>query len=191
MFSGPPLPLPHEFPLAQLLTLTQATKGVGAWVRGCARQLRLHPTGPGRCGSVLISGDLGLLLGGCVRVALREGAQPLVVEAEVLIQWRALQVVTGTPYLPRLDRLREIFPGALLDHVGFRVPIQSRPPEEVLADCLTHEIPVAGSQIIYCAPLPRPADPERALTPPRPAALDRIPPASSADLPPAAQAARA
>lgn len=152
MFSGPPLPLPHEFPLAQLLTLTQATKGVGAWVRGCPRQLRLHPTGLGRFGSVLISGDLGLLLGGCARVALREGAQPLVVEAEVLIQWRVLQVVTGTPYLPCPERLNEVFPGAQANHAGFFVPVESRPPEGVLADCLTHGIPVTGSRIIYRAP---------------------------------------
>ena len=125
---------------------------MGAWLRGCGRELRLYISAAGRCSSVLISGDLGLLLRRSSRVAVREGSQPVVLEAEVLIGWRALQVVTGTPYLPCLERLTALFPRAHLNPAGFQVPIESRAPEEVLADCLTHGIPVAGSRIIYRAP---------------------------------------
>lgn len=73
-------------------------------------------------------------------------------EASQLIQWRALQVVTATPYLPEIERLKDIFPGVNLDSAGFHVPIQYHAPEEVLADCLTHAIPVAGSRIVYFVP---------------------------------------
>lgn len=170
MFSGPPLPLPHGFPMRQLLTLIQAREDVGVWLRGCGRELRLRTNAAGRYSSVLISGDLGLLLRCCSQVAVREGSHPVVLGAEVLIGWRALQVVTGMPYLPRLERLKEIFPGARLNPAGFHVPIERRPPEDVLADCLTRAIRVLGSRIVYCAPS----------TPPPVAALDRAPPTSRA-----------
>lgn len=71
--------------------------------------------------------------------------------ANVLIGWRALQVVTGTPYLPCEERLNEVFPGAQVNDTGFLVPVESRTPEDVLADCLTHGIPVAGSRMSYRA----------------------------------------
>ena len=99
-----------------------------------------------------MSADLGLLLGRCSRVALREGKEAVVLEASQLIQWRALQVVTATPYLPKIERLKDLFPGADLNPAGFQVPIQGRPPEEVLADCLRHAIPVSGSRIVYSVP---------------------------------------
>ena len=102
---------------------------------------------------VLISGDLGFLLRRCSEIAVREGSQPLVLESELLIQWRALQVVTGTPYLPGPERLKELFPQAEIDDLGFHVPTQSCAPEEVLANCVTHGIPVAESRIIYRVPL--------------------------------------
>jgi hypothetical protein len=101
---------------------------------------------------VLIAGDLGLLLQRCARVAVREGADVVLLESELLIQWRALQVVTGTPYLPCPHRLKELFPDSEIDDVGFHVPTRSCPPEAVLADCLTHGIPVAATHIIYRAP---------------------------------------
>jgi hypothetical protein len=165
MFSGPPLPLPHEFPLCQLLSLSQSRTGLGAWVRGCARSLHLYPTGVGRCSPVLISGDLGSLLRCCSQVAIREGSQPLVLESELLIQWRALQVVTGTPHLPCQERLKEIFPDADLESTGIHVLTQHRSPEEVLADCVRHGIPVAASRIIYRAP-PEPHRPPHPLAEP-------------------------
>jgi hypothetical protein len=152
MFSGPPLPLPHDFPLRRLLSLNPSRTGFGAWVRGCARSFRLYPTAAGQCSHVLISGDLGFLLRCCSQVAVREGSQPLLLESELLIQWRALQVVTGTPHLPCLERLKELFPDADLEPAGFHVLTQRRSPEEVLIACMRHGIPVAASRIIYCVP---------------------------------------
>jgi hypothetical protein len=157
MFSGPPLPLPPTLPHVRLLGHAQPPGSLGVWVRPSGRDLRII----GRIGGVgcrlLVSADLGFLLSRCSRVAVREGADPIILDAEMLIQWRALQVVTGTPYLPCMERLKEIFPEADLDAAGFQVPTRSCPPEEVLADCLTHGIPVAGSRIIYRAPTPHPA----------------------------------
>lgn len=151
MFSGPPLPLPHDFPLRQLLVFLQVDNDLGVWLRGCGRELRVSLTTSGRRSKVLISGDLGLLLGSCGRVAVRQGTRPVVLGANVLIGWRALQVVTGTPYLPCEERLNEVFPGAQPNDDGFFVPVESRTPEDVLADCLTHGIPVTGSRILYRA----------------------------------------
>jgi hypothetical protein len=107
----------------------------------------------------------------------------VILDVAVVIQWRALQVVTATPYLSGLERLTAQFPGLHPNPIGLLVPIPTRSPEEVLAECLAQGIQVDGSRIIYCVPLPRPAAPEVVPTPPRPAALDRVPPASSADFP--------
>jgi hypothetical protein len=158
MFSGPPLPLPHDFPLRQLVTLVQYRNDVGVWLRGSARGLRLSIRACGTSSKVLINGDLGLLLRSCAEVVVRQGSQPVVLGAQVLIGWRALQVVTARPYLPCLEWLRDIFPGANLETIGFRVPIDGRAPEDILADCLTHGIPVAGSRIVYRAPGLRPTN---------------------------------
>jgi hypothetical protein len=149
MFSGPPLPLSPDFPLQSLVTLTPALAHLGAWVRGRTRDLPLSLTDY-RC-QVLISGDLGVLLRRCQRVAVRQGTQPVVLEANRLIEWRALQVITGMPYLLPAELLREVFPGAQPRADGFEVPICDRAPEEVLADCLIHAIPVAKSQVVYRA----------------------------------------
>ena len=183
MFSGPPLPLPSDLPLNFLLDQVRPPETLGAWTRAPTHRLQIHcPRG----GRILVSADLGLLLGRCSRVALREGNEAVVLEASQLIQWRALQVVTATPYLPEIERLKDIFPGANLDSTGFHVPIQCHAPEDLLADCLTHAIPVAGSRIVYCVP-PTPRVPAA-----RPAVLNRVPPAqapTSPHLPPCAQPA--
>jgi hypothetical protein len=60
-----------------------------------------------------------------------------------------LQVVTGTPYLPGLERLSDMFRTAHLDPTGFQIPIPTRTPEEVLGECLAYGIPVAGTRIVY------------------------------------------
>jgi hypothetical protein len=152
MFSGPPLPLSPDVPLRQLVVHACPPGILGAWMRGSTQELRL-PGGPMRSGArILVSADLGLLLSRCNRVAVRENAELMVLDAELLIQWRVLQVVTGTPYLPGLERLWKWFPGFSPSPAGFSIPIATRSPEEVLADCITHGIPVAGSRIIYRAP---------------------------------------
>jgi hypothetical protein len=173
MLSGPPLPLPHDIPLHQLLAYARQPGTLGAWVRGSVRTLHLYESASGASHRLLIGPDLGHLLSRCDRVALREGTRAVVLDAEAVIRWRVLQVVTATPHLPPLERLNEIFPGAQLDNSGFQVAMASRTPEHILAECLTHGIPVRESRIIYDAPAP-----------PRPAALGRVPPASSADFPP-------
>ena len=173
MLSGPPLPLPHNIPLHQLLAYARQPGTLGAWVRGSVRTLHLYESASGASHRLLIGPDLGHLLSCCDRVALREGTNPIVLDAEAVIHWRTLQVVTSSPYLPGLERLHEIFPGAHLNSSSFQIAISSRTPEDVLAECLIRGIPVRESRIIYDAPAP-----------PRPAALGRVPPASSADFPP-------
>jgi hypothetical protein len=101
---------------------------------------------------VLASPDLGFLLSRCDHVALREGEQLVVLEAEKVIHWRALQVATATPYLPGVDRLRAQFPGLRPNAGGLVVPIRTRSPEDVLAECLAVGIQVAGSRIVYSVP---------------------------------------
>lgn len=150
MFSGPPLPLPPDLPLRQLLLLLNSRLGAGVWFRGATRPCWLA-TGPGRCSPVLFAGDLGLLLRRCARVVVRDGTRAVLLKSELLIRWRVLQVVTGTPFLS-CHRLKEIFPESEMDDLGFRVPTRSCPPEVVLAQCLTHEIPVAETRIIYRPP---------------------------------------
>jgi hypothetical protein len=149
MFCGPPLPLAADFPLRQLVPLINGRQRTGCWVREAGAAHRLLISVAGRCVSVLIGGNLGALLAGCTHVVVREGTDPVVLDSEVLIQWRALQVVTGMPYLPGPVRLKEIFPAAAVEPDGFRVPTQSRSPEEILAECLAHGIPVLESRIVY------------------------------------------
>jgi hypothetical protein len=119
------------------------------WVRGSARALHLYDTAGGATYRLLIGPDLGHLLGRCDRIALREGSRTIVLDAETVIRWRVLQVVTGAPHLPCLDRLTELFPGVHLNDSGFQVPISSGNPEHILAECLSHGIPVRESRIVY------------------------------------------
>jgi hypothetical protein len=152
MYAGPPLPLPPHLPLRQLWGHAQTSEWLGAWMRGSIHEFRFHKTSDNHRGSILVSSDLGFLLGRCSRIALREQTELVVLETELLIQWRALQVVTGSPYLPGLERLNSVFPGAHPNPAGFQVPIPTQSPEEVLAECVAHGIQVAGSRIIYRIP---------------------------------------
>jgi hypothetical protein len=156
MPAGPPLPIPSKYPLARLIDLVQPTDfgrsplgDLGVWLRDVVAAIPMYVAAHGRCCRMLLSGDLGLLIGRCSQIAVRDGQQPRVFSAEALIQWRALQVVTSTPCLPSFERLQEIFPRAVLDRAGFRVPVQSVAPEAVLAECLTQGITVTESRITY------------------------------------------
>lgn len=157
MPAGPPLPISSDYPLACLIDLVHPilgcspSGGLGVWLRDVARAIPLYVAARGHSWRMLLSGDLGLLLGRCSHVAVREGSRPQVFRAEAVIQWRALQVVTSMPCLPSLEHLQQIFPGAVFDRVGFRVPIGRITPEVVLAECLTHGIAVNESQIVYRA----------------------------------------
>ena len=149
MFLGPPLPLPDDLPLSRLITLADNLADVGAWVRCAAREQRLYHTAPGRRCRVLISGDLGVLLRSCGHIALREGNRAVLLDAEVVIHWRVLQVVAATPYLPGLEGLKVRFPEAQFDSAGLSIPVCGWSPEAVLAECLAQGIQVIGSRIVY------------------------------------------
>jgi hypothetical protein len=135
-------------PLCHVLALDQAPETLGAWVRTSARSFHICEIA-GHARRVLVSPDLGFLLAHCNRVAVREGEQPVVLETEVLIQWRALQVATATPYLPGLERLRGVFPDLQVTMGGVVVPLARRTPEEVLARCVAERLPVKGSCLLY------------------------------------------
>lgn len=149
MFFGPPLPLPAELLLSQLLPHARPDGTLGVWIRGTPRNLPFYFV----CGTggspVLVGPDLGLLLTRCARIALKEEEQMVVLEAETVIQWRALQVAMATPYLPGLERLQSLFPGLQSSETGILVPIQKQSPEEVLARCVAEGMQVTGSRVVY------------------------------------------
>jgi hypothetical protein len=150
MLASPPLPLVPEYPLAQLIGLIDshaAQAPLGVWVDFDA-SIPLYVTARGRSCQMLLSGDLGLLLGRCHHVAVRQGGQVRVLAAEMLVRWRTLEVVMPAGSTSR-ERLQQIFPSAVMEPTGFRVPVDSVPPETVLAECLTHDLPVAQSRITY------------------------------------------
>jgi hypothetical protein len=135
-------------PLCHLFALAQPPGTLGAWVRTSARSIHIYEIAGHGC-RVLVGPDLGFLLAHCNRVFLREGDQPVVLETDVLIQWRALQVATATPFLPGLERLRGVFPDLQVSMGTVVVPLATRTPEEVLARCVAEELPVRGSCLLY------------------------------------------
>jgi hypothetical protein len=154
MFSGPPLPLQPDLPLSRLFSRVYSPGALGAWVRCARNHVRIWGTGKSARRRVLVSADLGFLLGRCSHVALREGTAAIVLEAEAVIRWRTLQVATATPYLSGLQRLSAQFPGLHSDDTGLLVPLRTGSPEEVLAECLASGVQVTGSRIVYCLPPP-------------------------------------
>lgn len=120
-------------------------------MRFCRRRVRIYRVERPFLRQVLASSDLGFLLGRCARVAVREGRQVKVLASEAVIGWRALQVATATPYLPGLERLRELFPRLYVTDSGFRVPLHTQSAEEVLARCASEGLRVTGSRVVYCA----------------------------------------
>jgi hypothetical protein len=149
MCSGPPLPLSPDFPVHQLLSLVGQRQRAGAWVQGAGSAHRLIITAHGHCSAVIIGEDLGELIQCCDQIVLRGGIGAFVVASKAVMRWRALQVVTDRPQLPGPERLREIFPGAEIDSTGFKVPLESCSPEELLASCLARGIQVANTWIVY------------------------------------------
>ena len=146
MLSGPPLPLPLEFPLRLLTSLIQGERLAGAWIQGSGPGRRLTISANGRSVAVTIGQDLGQLLSCCARIVVRAASSPILVSAEALIHWRALQVVVGAAPRPEV---KEIFPDAELEPGGFTVSTETRSAEEVLANCVRHGIPVMESRVVY------------------------------------------
>jgi hypothetical protein len=72
-----------------------------------------------------------------------------VVEAESLIAWRTLRIVTGTACLPELDRLRFLIPDLQVTGTRLTLPLGLDGPEEALAACIAASVPVVATWIEY------------------------------------------
>jgi hypothetical protein len=148
MFQGPLRPLSSHLTLRSLFAHARPHETLGAWLSGCSHWQRINGTSGARA-SLLLSPDLGFLLTRCSRVVVREGERPVALEADTVIQWRALQVATATPYLPGFERLQTLFPGLHVTPSGFLIPVGKESPEEVLALCVEEGMRVSGSRIVY------------------------------------------
>lgn len=146
---APPCSLRPTLPIAALLPLALPGEVLGAWLRAARRPFRVRVQVGAVVARLLCAPDLGLLMRRCRRVALRRGGDILALPAEDLLRWRVLQVVTGTPYLPDLERLSALFPDLAPFADGFVVRVAHRSPEEVLAAVRAADIPIAASQIGY------------------------------------------
>lgn len=152
MFQGPLRPLSPDLPLSQLLVYATPSGTLGAWMRACSPgQCLYRVAGPAITGRVVASPDLGFLLARCDQVIVRERERAVVLAAETIIQWRAIQVSTSTPYLPGIDRLLQLFPELRPSRNGVLIPLGASSPEAVLAGCLAQGLPVTGSRIVYSA----------------------------------------
>jgi hypothetical protein len=151
MFVGAPRPLSSDVTLGALLGWA-GSEGLGAWVRGAGARFLFYRLREGQHPVVLASADLGFLLGRCARVAVGEGERTRVLSSDALIQSRALQVATATPYLPDFERFRRQFPSVRPTPDGFAVALREASPEEILAHCVAQGIRVIGSVIRYGSP---------------------------------------
>jgi hypothetical protein len=152
MLDGPLLPLLPQYPLAQLVGLldTRDTREpLGAWLTGVDDVISICVTARGRCCRMLLSGDLGLLLARCHRVAVRQGSQAHVMTSDAVMRLRALELGITRGSAPNPERLQELFPGVVLEGTEIRIPLQSVLPEVVLAECVTHGLTVTQSRIVY------------------------------------------
>lgn len=145
MCQGAPSQLLPTARLTAVLALARPGELLGVWARGCRRALCLRVNRR----ALLIGADLGALLRRCNRIAIRCRAGIVAVEAEGLIAWRTLQIVTGTPYLPELDRLRFLVPDLKVSGMRLTLPLGLGGPEEALAACVAARVPVAASWIEY------------------------------------------
>ncbi len=145
MCQGVPSRLLPAVCLAAVLPFARPGEMLGVWTRGGRHALLL------RIGhrAVLIGADLGALLRRCNRIAIRCGGRLEVVEAESLIAWRTLRIVTCTPFLPDLDRLRPLVPGLTASGTHLTLPLGLDGPEGVLAACVAAGVSVAASRIEY------------------------------------------
>jgi hypothetical protein len=134
--------------LRSLTRLAAAGEVIGAWLRPGRRPMRVLTA----TGGVLACGDLGFLLRRCARIAVRYGGHPAAVEAERLIAWRALQIVTGTSHLPQLRELRAWYPALRVDQGRIVLPVGLDGSEAALAACAAIRLPVTASSIVYAAP---------------------------------------
>jgi hypothetical protein len=149
MLAGAPLPLSPRIPLSDLLALTSRAEPLGAWVSSCRYPVSIYQLAQRTHHRALASSDLGFLLRRCTHVAVRENRRLAVLPSETVIQWRALQVATATPYLPGVERMRVLFPRLQLTIGGFQVPLHAESAEEVLSRCVSEGVGVRGSRVVY------------------------------------------
>jgi hypothetical protein len=145
MLPGAPSRLRSSYPLRRALALAHPGEPLGAWVR--MGRWPLHLRAGGR--ALLASADLGYLLRRCGRVIVREAECAAVLDADRLIAWRTLQIVVGTPYLPRVRELCAIYPGLRVANGRLELPLGLDGAEPALAACAAAGVPVAASWIEY------------------------------------------
>jgi hypothetical protein len=145
MLPGAPYQLLPRVSLLAVLGHARPGELLGAWLRGCSRPLRLRAARR----ALLASADLGLLLRRCGRVAVRDGGRVTVLDAQRLIGWRTLQIVTGAPFLPGLEELRVLFPNLQVTGGRIAVPLGLGSAEEALALCAAESLPVLATWIDY------------------------------------------
>jgi len=100
---------------------------------------------------LLASEDLGALLRRCRRVVVRDGTHVVACPSERLIQWRVLEIVLGTPYLPPPEQLRTLFPTLRVREGTLALPLGLGSAEEALGTCAAAGVPVIASRIRYAA----------------------------------------
>jgi hypothetical protein len=145
---GSPAPLPFSTRLLPVLRLARRGERIGAWVRGIGCRVRFCYVQ--RNGVRLaLSAELGALLRRCDRIAVRQGAGPVLLPADELIALRVLEVVLALPWLPPTERLRVLYPGLRIREGVLALPIGPHSPEEALGLCAADRIPVVASRIRY------------------------------------------
>ena len=151
MFPGSPARVRPAVSLQSLIPLARPGSVLGVWLRGCQRPAAVRCLAPGGARHLLVAQDLGYLLCRCARVVVRDGERLTPVPSGVLVGWRVLEVVLATPYLPRPDQLRELFPAARVHQGLLTLPLGLGSAEEALAVCAAARLPVAATRIGYLA----------------------------------------
>lgn len=145
MFPGSPAPLPAGTPLTSVVKLAASGSVAGVWLRGCRRVQRWRTRGR----RLIVGPDLGTLLRQCDQVVVGDGGRPVAIAAPLLIRWRVLEIVLGTPYLPPPRQLRQLFPGVRGSAGTFAIPLGLGSAEEALAVCARERLPVVTTRIAY------------------------------------------
>lgn len=145
MVPGAPSRLPASFPLRRVLGLAHPGEPLGAWVRMGRWPLHLRAGG---C-ALLVSAELAYLLRRCVRVLVRDGSRPRILDAERLIALRTLQIVVGAPYLPDVNGLKVLYPRLQVAEGRIALPLGLDGAEPALAACAAARLPVAATWIEY------------------------------------------
>jgi hypothetical protein len=146
MFPGSPAPLPADLRLTSVVPLAEAGSVLGVWARNCGRVQFWRLAGRR---ALVVSRDLGILLRRCDQVVVRDGQRPVAVAASLLIRWRVLEIVLGTPFLPPPAQLRALFPGLRSAPDTFAIPIGLGSAEEALAVCAWEGVPIVSTRIAY------------------------------------------